>query len=517
MSGRALRYPSRLLAALAGAFTVFAFAPFGVALLPLATLGTLFWLWQRVDRARDGAWLGFWFGAGLFGAGVSWVYIALETFGGMPMPVAAIATAGFVAYLSLYPAAAGWAVVRFTSPASFARAVAAAGAWPLAEWLRGFMLTGFPWLAVGYAQSPGEPLAGFAPLGGVWLVSLALAACAALFAWLTDRLAAGAQRSAAACLVGILAVIGTGSWLERRPWTQPTGEPLVVSLLQGNVQQDMKFDPEFLDRTYDLYVELARQSRGRLIVTPESAFPVLSPQLPADVATALANIAWARDGDLLLGLFTVDPPPIAGGGPRVYNSVVSIGAARLQMYRKHHLVPFGETIPLEPVFGWVIRQLLAIPLDSQASGPANPRPLQVAGQRVALNICYEDLFGSQIAAHARDASLLVNVTNDAWYGRSVAAWQHNQIAAMRARETGRPMLRATNTGVTSAIGADGREIARLPWFTRGVLDVEVRGYTGLTPYVRFGDAPPLVAAAALFAIALWRPRPARRAPPVEQR
>ncbi len=496
---------------------VFSFAPFGVALLPLATLGTLFWLWQRADRARDGAWLGFWFGAGLFGAGVSWVYVALETFGGMPVPVAALATAGFVAYLALYPAAAGWAVVRLTSPSSFARTVAAAGAWTLAEWARGFLLTGFPWLAAGYAQSPGEPLAGFAPLGGVWLVSLALAVCAALVAWFADRLADGDRLSAAACVAGILAVVGAGSLLERRLFTEPTGEPLVVSLLQGNVQQDLKFDPGFLDRTYDLYVELAKQSRGRLIVTPESAFPVLSPQLPAEVVMALANIARARDGDLLLGLFTVDPPPIAGGGLRIYNSVVSLGAARVQMYRKHHLVPFGETIPLEPVFGWVIRQVLAIPLDSQAAGPANPPPLQVAGQRVALNICYEDLFGDQIAAHARDASLLVNVTNDAWYGRSVAAWQHNQIAAMRARETGRPMLRATNTGVTSAIGADGREIARLPWFTRGVLDVEVRGYTGFTPYVRYGDAPPLIAAAVLFAFALWRPRDARRTPAREQR
>jgi apolipoprotein N-acyltransferase len=197
----------------------------------------------------------------------------------------------------------------------------------------------------------------------------------------------------------------------------------------------------------------------------------------------------------------VSPPLARGDGPRYYNSVVSVGVARPQLYRKRHLVPFGETIPLEPVVGWFIRKVLSIPIANQASGDPTPPVLEVAGQRVAVNICYEDAFGAEIRVQAADATLLVNVTNDAWYGRSLAALQHNQIAAMRALETGRPLLRATNTGITSAIGHDGREIARLPWFTRGILEVEITGRQGVTPYVRFGDALAVALALAVFMVA----------------
>ena len=189
---------------------------------------------------------------------------------------------------------------------------------------------------------------------------------------------------------------------------------------------------------------------------------------------------------------------------------MTLGTAESPLYRKRHLVPFGETIPLEPVVGWIMRSLLSIPLASQSSGERDPPPLAIAGQRVAVNICYEDAFGADIRPQAAAATLLVNVTNDAWYGRSIAAEQHDQIAAMRALETGRPMLRATNTGITSAIAHDGREIARLPWFTRGILEVEVTGRQGSTPYVRFGDAPAVALAALLFGLALSAARRKQR-------
>jgi apolipoprotein N-acyltransferase len=487
------------LAAFAGALTVFGFAPFGWKALPVATLAVLLALWQRTPRARDAAAIGFAFGLGLFGAGVSWLYIALQTFGGMPAPLAAIAIAGLVAFLSLYPALAGAIAVRVTPRASVSRLLAAAAAFVLAEWLRGWLFSGFPWLSIGYSQVPGSALSGFAPVGGVWLVSLAVAACAALLVVALDGIEARRWGAVVACIGAACLVVAAGGSLRKVAWTAPSGSPLPVSLVQGNVAQDLKFDPAFRERTFALYGALAESSRGRLVVLPESAFPMFADELPRNVVVRLANAAQARGGNLLFGVFLIDPPLAPGGEPRVYNSVVSVGGERPEVYRKRHLVPFGETIPLKPLVGWVMDRLLAIPIGDQTPGPAEQPPFVVDGERIAVNICYEDAFGEELRAGARDATMLVNVTNDAWYGRSIAARQHNQIAAMRALELGRPMLRATNTGITSAIGHDGRVFAELPWFTRGILEVEVTGRRGETPYLRFGDALPVALAALLLA------------------
>jgi apolipoprotein N-acyltransferase len=490
-----------LFALVAGAATVFAFAPFGLAWLPVITLAALVLLWQGARAARGAAALGFAFGIGLFGTGASWVYIALNTFGGMPAPLAAIGTAGFCAFLALYPAAVGWLAVKWTAAGSWPRALAAAALWPLAEWARSVIFTGFPWLSIGYAALPGgpsNPLAGYAPLGGVFLVSLAYVLAAAALALAIDAVAAAARVRVAALAGAMLVIVAGGAASGRLEWTSVAGAPLAVSLVQGNVRQELKFDPEFRSKTFDLYTGLVAESRGRLVVLPESAFPVFADEVPDAVLLAIIGTVVPRDGDALIGMFTLEPPPEPGGQPRYYNSVVSVGTAIPQLYRKRHLVPFGETIPLEPVLGWFIRKLLAIPLASQARGESNPAPLELAGQRVAVNICYEDAFGADLRRQARDATLLVNVTNDAWYGRSIAALQHNQIASMRAVESGRPLLRATNTGITSAIGYDGRELARLPWFARGILEVEISGRQGSTPYADWGDVPAGAVALAFF-------------------
>ncbi len=359
---------SLALAAAAGAGSVFAFAPFGYAGVAIVMLALLFGLWQVAATPRAAAELGFAYGLGLFGTGSSWVYIALNTFGGMPLVVAVVGTAIWSAYLALFPALVGWIATRWTSPQAWGRAVAAAGLWTVAELLRGTGYTGFPWLALGHAQLPvaggglESPLAGYATLGGTWLVTLAVALCAALLAVAIDAFAAPSRRRGMACLAAIAAIAGGGFAAGRVEWTVPAGPPVTVSLVQGNVPQDVKFESDMREATLQLYLDLAEQSRGRLIVLPESAFPMFADEVPDRVLMHLQRIAGDRGGDALAGVFTTDPPLPGSTDIRYYNSVVSLGSNEIQLYRKRHLVPFGETIPLEPVVGWFIRSVLSIPL-----------------------------------------------------------------------------------------------------------------------------------------------------------
>ena len=498
-----------LLALGAGAATVFGFAPFCVAVVPVVTLALLVLLWQNATTARTAALYGFAFGFGLFGAGVSWIANALSTFGGMPWPAALFAMAVLCAFLALYPAAAGWLAVRWTRRRSWQRALAAAAAWTLAEWVRSVALTGFGWLSLGYSQLPDggvAPLAPYASIGGVFAVTFAVALTAGALALAIEAFAAPDPRRGVALVAGVAVIAAGGIALGRVEWTEPVGAPVDVSLLQGNVAQHLKFDPGFRAATFDLYAELAAQSRGRLIVMPESAFPMFADEIPDEVMLGLLRTAAARDGDILIGLFTLDPPLPGMRHARYYNTVVALGASEPQIYRKRHLVPFGETIPFEAWLAPVLDAIIAIPLASQTAGDPAPPPMAVAGQRVAVNICYEDTFGADVRPQARAATLLVNVTNDAWYGHSIGALQHDQIAAMRALETGRPLLRATNTGITSAIDHHGRETQRLPWFTRGILEATVEGRQGETPYMRIGDAPVALVMALVLAMAAWRGR-----------
>jgi apolipoprotein N-acyltransferase len=484
---------------LLGAATVFGFAPFGYSALPVLTLAGLFALWRRAATARAAAWLGFAFGIGLFGAGVSWLYIALAMFGGMAGLLAALATALFCAYLALFPALAGWATARLTGIDAPARLAAAAAFWTLTEWLRSWLSIGMPWLAAGYAQTQ-APLAGYAPLGGVFLVSLAVAASAALVTYAGEAFRP-ARRHAAAAAAALLAIWIAGFGLRGIEWSRSERGPVAVSLVQGNINQDDKFEVKYREQTLAIYAELVAQAKGRLIVLPESALPMFADEVPPEYVARLREVAQQRGGDLLVGLFFFEPRTAGEDEDHYFNSVVSIGTATTQVYRKRHLVPLGETIPAKPIVGWFIRRVLHIPLADQTPGPAFQAPFEVAGERVAVNICYEDAFGGELIGELPEATLLVNVTNDAWYGRSLAAEQHEQIAAMRAIETARPMLRATNTGITSITDHHGNELARLPWFTRGVLEGEIAGRSGATPYVRIGDTLAVVAALALAAAA----------------
>lgn len=293
-----------------------------------------------------------------------------------------------------------------------------------------------------------------------------------------------------------------GQLLKQIEWTQPTGEPFKVSLLQGNIPQDIKWAPENTRKSLDVYLAQALSTDARLIVLPETAFPLFYDQVPEQVLDTLRQHARNNDGDILIGL--PEYAPTAGERGGYFNSVFSLGVSPTQVYRKVHLVPFGEFIP--PAFGWVLNWL-QIPLSDFSRGSIHQQPLKVAGQRVAVNICYEDVFGEEIIRQLPAATLLVNVSNVAWFGDSIAPWQHLQIAQMRALETGRYMLRATNTGMTAVVDPEGEVRAQATKFSEAVLTHEVKGYAGTTPYVRVGNATALAIALTLLAFGCMRSRP----------
>lgn len=472
-----------------GAVTVFGFAPFYAFPLPLVTIAAALALWRRAATPRAAALRGFLFGCGMFLAGVSWVYVSMHQFGGMPSALAVLATVLFCAVLAVFPAAAAWLVFRLHGDNIWNDSLTAASAWTLTEWLRGWVFTGFPWLALGYSQSPPSPLAAFAPLVGVYGLSFIGVLIASLLAASFQ-----ARRSAlwAAGVVAALAICGLG--LARVSWTAPKPHTLTVSLLQGNIEQSLKWRPELLSQSLDTYLQLARDHPARLIVLPETALPTTLDDIAPDYLAQLAATAGGR-GDVLLGIVTLD------GHGRYFNSAVS-AADTAKRYSKSHLVPFGEFTP--PAFGWTLA-ILHIPMSDFSRGSTDQPPLDLAGEKVAVNICYEDLFGEQIIRALPEATLLVNVSNVAWFGDSLAPAQHLQIAQLRALESGRFMLRSTNTGETAVVSPQGLVSVKLPTFTAGALQAEVRGYTGLTPFARWGNAP-VITLAILILAAAWAHR-----------
>ncbi len=493
-------------AALAGAATVTGFAPWYAFALPVLALIFLIVIWRRAASAYEAGLAGFAFGLGFFLAGVSWVYVSMHDYGAMPAPLAGVLTFVFCAYLALFPAFTGWAFRRLHAHSAGGALLALPALWTLTEWLRGWLFTGFPWLALGYAQVPASPLAGYLPLLGVYGATFTTAVSAALaVAGSTAVLPQLLRQPVPSKLLLILkhpapwifAVLWlVGAALLRIEWTQPEGAPLTVSLLQGDIPQEMKWREGAMRSTLATYQRLAAASAARLIVLPETALPLFLDEAPPDYLAQLATHARNNGGDILLGI----PERIAGRG--YYNSVISLGSAPPQAYRKNHLVPFGEFVPLKPLFGWFF-EVADIPLLDFSRGTTTPEPLAVAGARIAVNICYEDAFGAEIIRQLPGATLLVNVSNVAWFGRSVAPRQHLQISQARALETGRYMLRATNSGMTAIIDAHGRIQAVAPEFETATVNGTAQDYGGATPYVRWGDTPVIALAVLCLIAALW--------------
>jgi len=481
-------------AAILGVLHALAFAPWNHPWLQVAALTGLFALALRAASAKTAALLGFAFGLGWFGVGVSWVFISMHIYGEMPAWLAAPATAAFCAFLSLYPALALGVSHRLAPHPSARSLLALPAAWAASEWLRGTVLTGFPWVASGYAHSDG-PLSGFAPVVGVYGITLAAALVAGALALYT-RATVVSRRSLVAGSAAAIILFAGGQALREITWTRPAGPPFSVRLVQGNIPQNLKFSDGGLQRAVDTHARLLAGPRVDLAVLPESVFPVSLNNLPDAITQDLLDFARGNRSALVFGVFIEQPPG------SYYNSAVGLSPENmppLQRYSKRHLVPFGEFIPWG--FRWFV-DFMNMPIGDQQRGAPYQGPMDLAGQRIAVNICYEDLFGTEIISAwqvpDRAPTVLLNISNLAWFDDSIALDQHLQISRLRAIETGRPMLRATNTGATAVIDARGAVTARLPYLTAAALEATVSGQTGSTPYVRWGDWPALGMAALLL-------------------
>lgn len=474
--------------------------------LQVFSLAGLVWLLAgRAGAApswRRGAWLGGLFGLGWLAGTFWWLFISMHTYGGLAAPLAVLAVGALAAFLALYYAAA-CALFSALRPAHSAwAALLFAALWTLAELGRGTLLTGFPWGAGGYAHVD-STLAALARHAGVYGIGFVAALLAALLAlpW---------RRASGVALAALLATLAGAWWAHQRAVQAPAPAALrmEVALLQGNIPQDEKFVPGtgVID-SLRWYGTQLRDARAPLVVAPETALPLLPAQLPEGYWQRLRERYGHGDQAALLGV------PLGSAEEGYTNSVVGFAPAQHAPYRydKHHLVPFGEFIP--PLFKWFVR-LMNIPLGDFDRGAVGQPSFGWQGQRLAPNICYEDLFGEELAArfaHASQApTAFVNLSNIAWFGDTVAIDQHLHISRMRALEFERPMLRATNTGATAIIDHRGRVTHRLPRLTRAALTGHFEGRTALTPFARWaaawGLAPLWALCTVLALISAWAGR-----------
>ena len=488
-----------ILAPLAGALVTLSLAPFGV--WPAGILSCVIYAYLLCTcSARQALWRGWLYGLGMFGTGVSWVYVSIHVHGYASVPLAVFLTVLFCAGLALLHALFAWCYVRFVRPLPGGMLVGFPALWVLFEWLRGWLLTGFPWLYLGYAHL-GTWISGWAPVLGVFSLSFicALTGTCLFLAW--------RGRQPVACTTYAVIVItlwGGGAVLKPTQWVARASEhPLSVAIYQPNIPQEHKWDPAWYGPILSQLQEATEPLLGHdIVIWPEAAIPNYY-QRAQDFLQPVSERAAAANTTLITGI-----PFRQDHSETYFNSIAALGYGQ-GVYHKQRLVPFGEYVPLEKL----LRGLIAffdLPMSSFSPGPAEQEPLRVGPYRVAPFICYEIVYANQVAASAYDTDLLITISNDSWFGNSIGPLQHLQIAQMRARENGRYVLRGTNNGVSAIIDHQGRIVARTEQFVETTLIGEAEVMLGNTPFGSFGTTPIIAGSAitllmmVLMYVGFWR-------------
>ena len=462
----------RLCAIIAGGIIPFAYAPFGYYFLSFISLSALFFLWSETQSKRETFILGYLFGFAVFGIGVNWLHISINLFGGMNIIGAFFFTYLLIAFISLYPAVCGYLAVRFFKDFYF---LAIPSLWLITEWGRGWILTGFPWLNIGTSQTD-SILSSYAPLIGDYGISFIVCVIAiSITIVIKENLKKRMIAISVLIFIGVFSLV-----LSNYNWTQKTGEELSVTLIQGAIPQEIKWNPDQRKRTYEIYSSLSEPYwSSDIIIWPETAIPAYY-HLAGDFINPITERMQQTDTLFMSGIVNKDQSM-----NKYFNSILLIDEQH-RFYNKHHLVPFGEYLPFKSLLDRILR-FLKIPMSDFSSGNVKNKLLETDKGIFGMSICYEDAYGTEIRRALPEANILINVSNDAWFGDSMAPHQHLQIARMRALENGRYLLRSTNTGISAIIDNKGKIVERSPQFKPHALNAKAALFIGETPYSRYGN------------------------------
>lgn len=475
---------------LSGAMVPLSFAPFNTSqaifsYLLFFPLAVFFLQLLHTRHAKEAFYKGLLFGVGLFSVGVSWIYVAIHDFGAAHWSLAGLFTLLFVLFLAVFYGLMGWGVfkLRKMTKKSGQQTVFSENVvilffmpvlWVFLEWLRSWFLTGFPWLLMGYPMIE-TPLAAYAPLVGIYGLSLLVILISALLVARIKAVYSVLSMSALFVIAGLLGQI---------QWSEPQGGSLSVALIQGNVEQSVKWDRKQLEKTKQLYVSLSkdRWQNNDLIIWPENAIPFFYHQLESSFYRHLSLQARQTQTELITGLPFFDDTT-----QQYYNAMTNLGGQQ-GFYYKTHLVPFGEYVPLASLIRGII-QFFNMPMSGFSAGSAEQPPLLIKGNKVVVTLCYEDVFAQDVIPQIPQSQFMINLSNNGWYGDSFAPHQHLEMARMRALETSRDIIRSTTSGISAVINFKGDVLVKGPQFKTAVVNGEVQPRTGTTPYVLWGNKP----------------------------